>query len=122
MFRRRGADSSGGYSSVGSLDDVVLHVGSPLLGRLGGLGGLARFSLPLCDRCSASSVAVCFYWPFFSFFSVVNPLCACGGQFLFGRHQVMSVICFPLNEIRAMARSQKRTAKVCAEGLLLDVC
>jgi hypothetical protein len=45
---------------------------------------------------------------FFQFFSVVSPLCAFAGQLLFGQHQVMSVICFPFNEIRAKARSRKK--------------
>jgi len=58
--------------SVGSLGDVVLRVGSSMLGRLVGW----------C-RHSARSVAVCFRWPFLSFFSVVSPLCACASQLLF---------------------------------------
>ena len=58
--------------SVGGLGDV-LHVGSYVLGRLVGLGGLVRSSL-LCSRRSASSVAVCFRWPFFSF-SLLLVLC-----------------------------------------------
>ena len=95
--------------SVGALGDVVLHVGSSVLGRVVGLGEV--FFL-FCGRRSASSVAVCFRWPFFSFFYVINPLCACAGQLLFGQHQVMSVICFPLNEIRAKARSQKKMCKL----------
>ena len=94
--------------SVGGLGDVVLRVCSSVLGRLVGLGGLVRSSLLFCGRRSASSVAVCFRWHLFSFFSVVTPLCACAGQLLFGQHQVMSVICFSLNEIRANARSQKK--------------
>ena len=92
---------------VGGLGDV-LHVGSSVLGRLVGLGGLVRSSFLFCSRRSASSVAVCFRWTFFSFFSIVSPLCACAGQLLFDLHQVVSVICFPLNKIRAKARSRKR--------------
>lgn len=95
--------------SVSGLGDVVLHVGSHVFGRLVGLGGLVRFSLVSCDRHSASSLAVCFRWPFFGFFSVVSSLCACAGQPLFGQHQIMSVNCFPLNEIRAKTRSKKKT-------------
>ena len=91
--------------SVGGLGDVVLRVCSSVLGRLVGLGGLVRSSLLFCGRRSANSVAVCFRWHLFSFFSVVTPLCACAGQLLFGQHQVMFVICFPLNEICAKARS-----------------
>jgi hypothetical protein len=49
-----------------------------------GLGGSVRSSLLFCSRRSASSVAVCFCWPFFSFFSVVSPLCACTDQLLLG--------------------------------------
>ena len=64
--------------SVGGLGDV-LHVGSSVLGRLVGLGGLVRSSLLFCSRRSASSVPVCFRWPFFSFFSVVSLLCVCAG-------------------------------------------
>ena len=94
--------------SVSGLGDVDLHVGSSVLGRLVGLGGLVRFSLLFCGCCSASSLAVCFRWPFFSFFFVVRPLCVRAGQLLFGLHQVLSVICFPLNEIRAKARSRKK--------------
>jgi hypothetical protein len=95
--------------SVGALGDVVLNVGSSVLGRVVGLGEV--FFL-FCGRRSASSVAVCFRWPFFSFFSVISPLCACAGQLLFGQHQAMSVICFPLNEIRAKARSRKKKCKL----------
>ena len=40
---------------------------------------------------------------FFQFFSIVSPLCACVGQLLFGQHQVIFVICFPLNKICAKA-------------------
>ena len=94
--------------SVSGLGDVVLYVGSSVLGRLVSLGGLVRSSLLFCSCRSASSVAVCFCWPFFSFFSVVSLLCACAGQFLFGQHQVMSVIRFSLNEIRANACSRKK--------------
>ena len=90
----------------------VLRVGSSLLGHLVGFGGLVRSSLLFCSRRSASSVAVYFRWPFFSFFYVVSPLCACTGQLLFGLHQVLSVICFPLNEIRAKARSRKKAQRV----------
>ena len=93
--------------SVGGLGDVVLYVGSSVLGHLDGLGGLVRFSLLFCGRRSASFVAVCLRWPCFSFFSIVSPLCACAGQLLFGQHQVMSVTYFPLNEIRAKACSRK---------------
>jgi len=56
-------------------------------------------------------------WPFVFvglvsvFFSVVSPLRACEGQLLFGQHQVMSVTCFPLNEIRAKARLRKRSTQ-----------
>jgi hypothetical protein len=78
--------------SVSALGDVVLHVSSSVLGHLVGLGGLVRSSLLFCSSRSANSVAVCFRWPFFSFLSVVSPLCACVGQLLFGQHQVMSVI------------------------------
>ena len=60
--------------SVGGLGDVDLHVGSSVLGRLVGLGGLVRSSLLFCSRRSASSVAVCFRWPFFSF-SLLLVLC-----------------------------------------------
>ena len=95
--------------SVGGLGDVVLYVGSSVLGCLDGLGGLVRFSLLFCGRRSASFVAVCLRWPCFSFFSIVSPLCACAGQLLFGQHQVMYVICFPLNEIRAKARPRKKS-------------
>ena len=73
--------------SVGGLGDIVLHIGSPVSGHLVGLGGLVRFSLLFCGRRSASSVVVCFRRPFFGFFSVVSPLCACGGQLLFGQYQ-----------------------------------
>ena len=73
--------------SVSGLGDIVLPIGSPVSGHLVGLGGLVRFSLLFCGRHSASSVVVCFHWPFFGFFSVVSPLCACGGQLLFGQHQ-----------------------------------
>ena len=59
--------------SVGGLGDV-LHVGSSMLGRLVGLGGLVCFSLPFCGRRSASSVAICFRWPFFNF-SLLLVLC-----------------------------------------------
>ena len=51
--------------SVGALGDVVLHVGSSVLGRVVGLGEV--FFL-FCGRRSASSVAVCLRWPCFSFF------------------------------------------------------
>ena len=60
--------------SVGGLGDVVLFVGSSMLGRLVGLGGLVCFSLPFCGRRSASSVAICFRCPFFSF-SLLLVLC-----------------------------------------------
>jgi len=60
--------------SVGGLSDVVLFVGSSMLGRLVGLGGLVCFSLPFCGRRSASSVAICFCWSFFSF-SLLLVLC-----------------------------------------------
>ena len=93
--------------SVGGLGDVVLFVGSSMLGCLVGLGGLVCFSLPFCGRRSASSVAICFCWSFFSF-SLLLVLCVLVQvNSCFGQHQVMSVICFPLNEIRAKARSRK---------------
>ena len=60
--------------SVGGLGDVVLYVGSSVLGHLDGLGGLVRFSLLFCSRRSASSVAVCLRWPCFSF-SLLLILC-----------------------------------------------
>ena len=63
--------------SVGGLGDVVLYVGSSVLGHLDGLGGLVRFSLLFCGRRSASLMTVCLHWPCFSFFSVVSFLCAC---------------------------------------------
>ena len=68
--------------SVGGLGDV-LHVGSSMLGRLVDLGELVKSYLQFCSH-SASFVAFCFRWPFFIFFSVVSPLCACAGQLLFG--------------------------------------
>ena len=52
-------------------------------------------------------------WPFVfvglsSVFSLLLVLCVLV-QLLFGQHQVMYVICFPLNEIRAKARSRKKS-------------
>ena len=117
MLRRCGAASSGGclatlwlisWSQSAPSVMFVLRVGSSLLGHLVGFGGFVRSSLLFCSRRSGSSVAIYFRCPFFSFFSVVSPLCACTGQLLFGLYQVLSVICFPLNEIRAKARSRKK--------------
>ena len=53
--------------SVGGLGDVVLFVGSSMLGRLVGLGGLVCFSLPFCGRRFPLVL-----WPygFIGFFSV----------------------------------------------------
>ena len=117
MLRRCGAASSGGclatlwlFSWSQSAASVMLffYVGSSMLGRLVGLGGLVCFSLPFCGRRSASSVAICFRWPFFSF-SLLLVICVLVQvNSCFGQHQVMSVICFPLNEIHAKARSQKK--------------
>ena len=60
--------------SVGALGDVVLHVGSSVLGRLVGLGGLVRFSL------LSVIVVLLVLWPFVfvglsSVFSLLLVIC-----------------------------------------------